>query len=124
MREYSSPNDGVVVSRLDRRNRPAGSLEGCSGTGSPYALDIQKTLEDFYFENVRDAVKAANDTIADIKIVLPEDRDIYINPVSAEPINVFALNPKYTFETFRRRRIETILRMRRISAVAEPGGGS
>ncbi|MEA4940697.1 MAG: DnaA/Hda family protein, partial [Christensenella sp.] len=62
--------------------------------------DIQNTLEDLYFENVRDAVKAANDTISDIKIVLPEDRDIYINPVSAEPINVFALNPKYTFETF------------------------
>ena len=62
--------------------------------------DIQKTLEDFYFESVFNAVKAANDTIADVKIVLPEDRDIYINPVSAEPINVFALNPKYTFETF------------------------
>ena len=62
--------------------------------------DIQKTLEDFYFENLRDAVKAANDTITDIKIILPEDRDIYINPISSEPINVFALNPKYTFETF------------------------
>ena len=62
--------------------------------------DIQKTLEDFYFESVFNAVKTANDTIADVKIVLPEDRDIYINPVSAEPINVFALNPKYTFETF------------------------
>jgi len=62
--------------------------------------DIQKTLEDFYFDNLRNAVKAANDTITEIKIVLPEDRDIYINPVTAEPINVFALNPKYTFETF------------------------
>ena len=62
--------------------------------------DIQKTLEDFYFESLLGAVKSANDTIEDVKIVLPEDRDIYINPVSAEPINVFALNPKYTFETF------------------------
>ena len=62
--------------------------------------DIQKTLEDFYFENLRDAVKAANETISDIRIILPEDRDIYINPISSEPINVFALNPKYTFETF------------------------
>ncbi len=62
--------------------------------------DIQKTLDDFYFENLRDAVKSANETIVDIKIVLPEDRDIYINPISSEPINVFALNPKYTFETF------------------------
>lgn len=62
--------------------------------------DIQKTLEDFYFESLLNAVKSANDTIEDIRIVLPEDRDIYINPVSAEPINVFALNPKYTFETF------------------------
>jgi chromosomal replication initiation ATPase DnaA len=25
--------------------------------------DIQKTLEDFYFENLRDAVRAANETI-------------------------------------------------------------
>lgn len=62
--------------------------------------DIQKTLEDFYFDNLLNAVKAASDTILEIKIVLPEDRNIYINPVTAEPINVFALNPKYTFETF------------------------
>jgi len=62
--------------------------------------DIQKTLEDFYFENLSSAVKSANETIEDIKIILPEDRDVYINPVSAEPINVFALNPKYTFDTF------------------------
>jgi chromosomal replication initiator protein len=62
--------------------------------------DIQTTLEDFYFDNLLNAVKAANDLITEIKIVLPEDRDIYINPVTAEPINVFALNPKYTFETF------------------------
>ena len=62
--------------------------------------DIQKTLEDFYFENLSSAVKSVNDTIEDVKIILPEDRDIYINPVSAEPINVFALNPKYTFDTF------------------------
>jgi len=62
--------------------------------------DIQKTLEDFYFENLLAAVKSTNDTIQDVKIILPEDRDIYINSVSAEPINVFALNPKYTFETF------------------------
>jgi chromosomal replication initiator protein len=62
--------------------------------------DKQTTLEDFYFDNLLNAVKAANDLITEIKIVLPEDRDIYINPVTAEPINVFALNPKYTFETF------------------------
>jgi chromosomal replication initiator protein len=62
--------------------------------------DIQKTLEDFYFENLSTAVKSVNETIRDIKIILPEDRDIYINPVSAEPINVFALNSKYTFDTF------------------------
>jgi len=62
--------------------------------------DIQKTLQDFYFENLRGAVKDVNDTIADIKIILPEERDVYIRPASSEPINVFALNPKYTFETF------------------------
>jgi len=62
--------------------------------------DIQKTLEDFYFENLSSAVKSANETIKGVKIILPEDRDIYTTPISTEPINVFALNPKYTFDTF------------------------
>lgn len=73
--------------------------EGCFHSGSAHA-GHSKNAGDFYFENLRDAVKAANETISDIKIILPEDRDIYINPISSEPINVFALNPKYTFETF------------------------
>lgn len=62
--------------------------------------DIQKTLQDFYFENLYEAIKTANDTIQGVRIVLPQDRDRYVNPVTAEPIDVYALNPKYTFDTF------------------------
>ncbi|MDO4573092.1 MAG: chromosomal replication initiator protein DnaA [Clostridia bacterium] len=62
--------------------------------------DIQKTLNDFYFDSLFSSAKAANDTIADVRLVLPADRDKYIGPDSAEPIDVFALNPKYTFDTF------------------------
>ncbi|MEG1524452.1 MAG: chromosomal replication initiator protein DnaA [Clostridia bacterium] len=62
--------------------------------------DIQKTLQDFYFDSLFTAAKAANETIADVRLVLPEDRDHYVVNESNEPINVFALNPKYTFETF------------------------
>ncbi len=62
--------------------------------------DIQKTLLDFYFDSLFSSAKAANSTIADVKLVLPEDRDKYVSPESAEPVDVFALNPKYTFDTF------------------------
>ncbi len=62
--------------------------------------DIKKTLQDFYFENLYTAAKAANDTISDVRLVLPEDRALYLAPESNEPINVFALNPKYTFDSF------------------------
>ncbi len=62
--------------------------------------DIQKTLQDFYFENLYEAIKTANETIQGVRIVLPQDRDRYVNPVTAEPIDVYALNPKYTFDTF------------------------
>ena len=62
--------------------------------------DIQKTLQDFYFENLYEAIKTANETIQGVRIVLPQDRDRYVNPVTAESIDVYALNPKYTFDTF------------------------
>ncbi len=61
--------------------------------------DIQKTLQDFYLSNLLAASKAVNDAIVDVKIVLPEDRSAFLHPVS-EPLNIYALNPKYTFDTF------------------------
>ena len=62
--------------------------------------DIQKTLKDFYFDSLFHAAKEANDTIHDVKLVLPEDRELYVQEASNEPVSVFALNPKYTFDTF------------------------
>ena len=62
--------------------------------------DIQKTLSDFYYENIYTSAKAANDTINDVKLVLPEDRSLYVSIETSEPINVYALNPKYTFDSF------------------------
>lgn len=62
--------------------------------------EIQKTLKDFYFDTLRTAAMAASDDVLDVLLVLPEDRDQYAVPATAEPINVFALNPKYTFDTF------------------------
>ena len=62
--------------------------------------DIQKTLKDFYFESLFSSALSANSTITDVWLVLPEDRDKYINPESSEPVDVFALNTKYTFDTF------------------------
>ena len=62
--------------------------------------DIRKTLNDFYFDSLFSSAKAANNTVADVKLVLPEDRDKYVNPESDELVDVFALNPKYTFDTF------------------------
>jgi chromosomal replication initiator protein len=62
--------------------------------------DIQKTLNDFYYVSLYNAAKSANETITDIKLVLPEERELYVGSETNEPINVFARNPKYTFETF------------------------
>ncbi|MGN0785257.1 MAG: chromosomal replication initiator protein DnaA [Candidatus Aphodomorpha sp.] len=62
--------------------------------------DILKTLKDFYFEMLFDAARKADDSVADVLLVLPEDRDQYVVSEDAEPVNVYALNPKYTFDSF------------------------
>ena len=62
--------------------------------------DILKTLKDFYFPLLYEAVRSASDEVEDVLLVLPEDRDQYVAPEDAEPVNVYALNPKYTFDSF------------------------
>ena len=64
--------------------------------------DIQKTLRDFYFSALVQSAQIALPSILDVKLVLPEERDSYIQQkeLPYEPVNVYALNPKYTFETF------------------------
>ena len=62
--------------------------------------DILKTLKDFYFPLLYEAVRSASDEVEDVLLVLPEDRDQYVTPEDAEPVNVYALNPKYTFDSF------------------------
>lgn len=62
--------------------------------------DIQKTLNDFYFDILLAAAQQASTAVLDVLLVLPEEREKYINAQPATPINVFALNPKYTFDTF------------------------
>lgn len=62
--------------------------------------DIQKTLQDFYFDMLVSSAKKANSNILDVLLVLPSERDEYVHPDGTEPANVYALNPKYTFDTF------------------------
>ena len=62
--------------------------------------DILKTLKDFYFEMLFQAARQASPAVEDVLLVLPEDRDQYVVPDDAEPVNVYALNPKYTFDSF------------------------
>ena len=62
--------------------------------------EIKKTLEDFYFEMIYKAARDSGHAISDIRLILPEDRNEYSIADSSEPVNVYALNPKYTFETF------------------------
>lgn len=62
--------------------------------------DIQKTLKDFYFDSLFNAARTANSTIQDVKLVLPEEREAYLPKKEEDGSNPFALNPKYTFDTF------------------------
>ena len=62
--------------------------------------EIYRTLSDFYIDCLVNAAKAADEEIQNVVLVLPKDREQYVLPQSPEPNNVFALNPKYTFETF------------------------
>ena len=55
--------------------------------------DILKTLKDFYFEMLFQAARKAEDSVADVLLVLPEDRDQYVVNEDAEPVNVYAQNP-------------------------------
>ena len=62
--------------------------------------DILKTLSDFYFDYLVDSARKADPGVENVMLVLPEDRDKYISPEDSEPIDVYALNPKYTFDSF------------------------
>ena len=62
--------------------------------------DILKTLSDFYFDYLVDAAKKADPAVENVLLVLPEDHDKYVTPEDSEPIDVYALNPKYTFDSF------------------------
>ena len=62
--------------------------------------DIKKTLDDFYFDSIFSAVRGVNDTIKDVKLILPDDSSLYIHSQPIEPTNNLMLNPKYTFDTF------------------------
>ncbi len=62
--------------------------------------DILKTLSDFYFDYLVDSARKADPGVENVLLVLPEDRDKYISPEDSEPIDVYALNPKYTFDSF------------------------
>ena len=80
-------------------------IEPLSMRGGVLALqvpndEIYRTLSDFYLECLCTAAKDADEDVQNVVLVLPKDRDQYVSPASTEPANVFALNPKYTFDTF------------------------
>ena len=64
--------------------------------------DILKTLNDFYFDYLLDAAKKASSEVENVLLVLPEDREKYIQNEkirNAGP-DYPSLNPKYTFDSF------------------------
>lgn len=63
--------------------------------------DIKKTLQDFYYENLLSASRAANSAIRDVQLVLPQDRDKYVvHTENDESVSAYKLNARYTFDTF------------------------
>ena len=62
--------------------------------------EILRTLSDFYFDQLVESARNADGAVENILLVLPEDREKYVRPATSEPIDVFTLNPKYTFESF------------------------
>ncbi len=62
--------------------------------------DVKSTLENFYSESLYTAVHSANSTVKELRLVLPQDRSLYISEVSDDPVNNLGLNPKYTFDSF------------------------
>ena len=63
-------------------------------------VDILRTLNDFYRASLLAAAQQSSESVIDVLLVLPEDREKYIRTDSQEPSAVFSLNPKYTFDTF------------------------
>ena len=62
--------------------------------------DILKTLNDFYFDYLVDAAKKADPEVKNVLLVLPEDREKYIETANIQEKEESSLNPKYTFESF------------------------
>lgn len=64
--------------------------------------DILKTLSDYYFEYLVDAAKKASNEVENVLLVLPEDREKYIQDEKIKSVNSNypSLNPKYTFDSF------------------------
>jgi len=62
--------------------------------------EILRTLSDFYYDQLVDAARNADPAVENLLLVLPEDREKYVRPETSEPIDVYSLNPKYTFESF------------------------
>ena len=64
--------------------------------------DILKTLNDFYFDYLLDAAKKASGEVENVLLVLPEDREKYIQNERIRNANQDypSLNPKYTFDSF------------------------
>ena len=64
--------------------------------------DILKTLNDFYFDYLVEAAKKASAEVENVLLVLPEDREKYIQNDKIKTANTDypSLNPKYTFDSF------------------------
>jgi len=68
-------------------------------------LEVQNSdslamLKTYYFEDLLKCVRAAEPSVADVLLVLPAEREKYVVEEVQEPINVYSLNPKYTFDSF------------------------
>ena len=60
----------------------------------------KSTITEYYKDTLRIAVKQANTQIVDVMLILPDQRRDFDGSEETTTPSVYALNPRYTFDTF------------------------
>ena len=60
----------------------------------------KSTINEYYKDTVRMAVKQANTQIIDVMLILPDQRRDFDGSENTTTPSIYALNPRYTFDTF------------------------
>lgn len=62
--------------------------------------DIKKTLTDYYYKDILDCCKQSCAGLANVDLILPEQRKSFVSVPQPENDGYSTLNPKYTFDSF------------------------